>query len=143
MDLGRSPLQPWSGEQIGDPEDIENVLRHHLCGWRLELFRIEELGMVSEIGEGREEFRRRALGLLRPNVQATVAAKEGNASPNGGADTDGRTVQLAREMARMAGSIETWECPDPTAAVRRAEIGTLWVAPGVDLQPPRYRSLML
>jgi hypothetical protein len=55
----------------------------------------------------------------------------------------GQRGELARRIAEISGSIDRWRCPDPRSAVKRAEVGTLWVAEGLDLQPPEHRSLML
>jgi len=131
-------MAAWKGEDAVDWPDLERSLRCFLEGWTLRIFRIEELGMVSELGEGREEFRRRALGLMRPTVQDLVECEEIDE-----ASLEGRKRQLAGEIARLTASIESWESDGSGAAVKRAEIGTLWVADDVELLPPRYRALML
>jgi hypothetical protein len=132
VDLARMPLQRWQGEDLVEPAEIERLLNRHLEHLKLAFFRLELLGMTSELGEGMDDFRRRALGQLRPEIQSLVDT----------AETD-RKGELALNISSIANSIEEWRCTDPTSAVKRAEIGTLWVAEGVALQPPKFRSLMI
>ncbi len=108
-------------------------LTQALAGRTLSFFRIPEIGLVSEIGEGREDFRRRATGGLRPQLQRRLAAEHGA----------GAREQMASELAKLASSIETLELGDVGSWVRRAELGVLLLAPGVRLEAPRYRPLMI
>jgi hypothetical protein len=108
-------------------------LRLALAGRTLSFFRIPEIGLVSEIGEGREDFRRRATGGLRPQLQRRLAAEPG----------PGAREKLASELASLASSIETLELGDLGRLVRRAELGLLLVAPGIRLAAPQYRALMI
>jgi hypothetical protein len=50
---------------------------------------------------------------------------------------------MASELAKLASSIETLELGDVGSWVRRAELGVLLLAPGVWLEAPRYRPLMI
>ena len=133
VDLTRHPLRALPQEPDAEAERLVADLRQVLAGRALSFFRIPEIGLVSEIGEGREDFRRRATGGLRPQLQRRLAAEEGAAARE----------RLASELASLTSSIETLELGDLGRWVRRAELGALLVAPGVRLEAPRYRSLMI
>lgn len=150
IDVSRHPLRVARATPEADVADVEGTLRRALEQRCLHLYRIPTLGLVSEIGEGREDFRRRVTGLLRPELQRRVGEI--------GAQTESRlpwrrraaersradaTNRLAAEVAGLAGSIEDVELPDLTLHIRRAEVGVLLVAPGVRLEAPRHRSLMI
>jgi hypothetical protein len=150
VDVSRHPLRTVRRTPETDVADLEANLRRALERRCLRLYRIPALGLVSEIGEGREDFRRRSTGLLRPEVQRRVA--EINAETTSRLPWRRRAVErrradatsrLAAEVAGLAGSIEDVELPDLTLHIRRAEIGILLVAPGVRLEAPRHRSLMI
>jgi hypothetical protein len=134
VDLTRHPLRALAEEP--EPPDAEGVvadLRQALAGRNLSFFRIPEIGLVSEIGEAREYFRRRATGGLRPQLKRRLAAEQGAAARE----------RMASELASLSSSIETLELGDFGRWVRRAELGALLVAPGVRLEAPRYRPLMV
>jgi hypothetical protein len=134
VDLTRHPLRARGVEP--EPPETESLVagfRQALAGRTLSFFRIPEIGLVSEIGEGREDFRRRAIGGLRPQLQRRLTAKHGA----------GAREQLASELAILAASIETLQLGDLGRWVRRAELGVLLVAPGIRLAAPQYRPLMI
>jgi hypothetical protein len=134
VDLTRHPLRALPEQP--DPPEMEGVeadLRLALAGRTLNFFRIPEIGLVSEIGEGREDFRRRATAGLRPQLERRLAAEPG----------PGAREKLASELASLASSIETLELGDLGRWVRRAELGLLLVAPGIRLAAPQYRALMI
>lgn len=150
VDLAGHPLQQHREVPAATPEEIAPLLSTALASWDLRFFRIAELGLVSELGEGRDDFRRRALGLLRPQVQARVDELSGenrrglswfrrSRKP----DVEDARVRMAAILARLADSIEERAVADVAAAVSRAELGTLMVPDGVTLRPPRYRELMV
>jgi hypothetical protein len=132
VDLARLPLQRWTGEDPSDRSAVEARLADLVNRLDLGLYRIPGLGMVSELGEGRDEFRRRALAILRPKIQHAADSRD-----------DGEAGSMVGAVARIAGSIETWSVPDAAEAVKRAEVGTLWLARGVALEARRDRPLML
>jgi hypothetical protein len=134
VDLTRHPLRVLPEQP--EPPDLEGLvanLRQTLAGRTLSLFRIPEIGLVSEIGEGREDFRRRATGALRPQLQRRLAADQGGATRE----------RMASELASLASSIETIQLGDFGLWVRRVELGVLLVAPEVRLEAPRFRPLMI
>ena len=133
VDLGRHPLRALEDEPAPEAERLEGELRVALAGRGLTFFRIPDLGLVSEIGEGREEFRRRTTGALRPQLQRRLAEEQGAAARE----------QAASQLAALAASIETLGLEDLARWVRRAELGVLLVAPGVRLEAPQYRPLMI
>ena len=133
VDLTRHPLRALAGGPALEGDRLEGELRQALAGRALSFYRIPEIGLVSEIGEGREDFRRRAGAALRPQLQRRLAAGAGAAAKE----------QAASQLAALAASIETLELGDLGRWVRRAEIGALLVAPGVKLEAPKYRPLMI
>ena len=133
VDLTRHPLRALADEPVPEAERLVTDLRQALAGRTLSFFRIPEIGLVSEIGEGREDFRRRATGGLRPQLQRRLAAEQGAAARE----------RIASELVSLSSSIETLELLDFGRWVRRAELGVLLVAPGVRLEAPRYRPLMI
>jgi hypothetical protein len=150
VDLARHPLRPAPGAPDTDVTRVEAELRQALAARPLQLFRIPDIGVVSEIGEGRDDFRRRATGMLRPELQrrvAAIAARSSSRLPWRRRAAERRQAddkaRLAAELATLGGSIETIEVGDLARHVRRAEIGLLLVAPGVRLEAPRHRALMI
>lgn len=152
VDLARYPMRRAGGEGSGGValERVEEELSRMLAGRSLRLFRIPTLGLVSEIGEGREDFRRRATGLLRPEVERRAGEISSRQLPRlpwrrraAERRRDAETTALATELAVLAGSIESTELDDLRRFVRRAEAGELLVADGIRLAPPRHRALML
>lgn len=150
VDVSRQPLRTTTAAPEIDVAEVEATFRRALEQRCLRLYRIPAIGLVSEIGEGREDFRRRATGLLRPEVQRRVA--EMSAEPRPKLPWRRRAAErrhsdaksrLAAEVAGLAESIEDVELPDLTTHIRRAEFGVLVVAPGVRLEAPRHRSLMI
>jgi len=133
VDLTRHPLRALADDPVPEAGSLVTDLQRALAGRRLSFFRIPEIGLVSEIGEGREDFRRRATSGLRPQLQRRLAAEEGAAARE----------RMASELASLSSSIETLELGDFGRWVRRAELGVLLVAPGVRLEAPRYRPLMI
>jgi len=133
VDLTRHPLRALADEPVPEAERLEGELRLALAGRSLSFFRIPQLELISEIGEGREDFRRRASGGLRPQLQRRIAGDREAAVKE----------RIASELAALAASIETAELKDLSRWVRRAEVGVLLVAPGVRLEAPRYRPLMI
>jgi hypothetical protein len=150
VDLSRHPLRPAHAVAEPDAEVLRAELRQALSLLPLRFYRIPDLGLVSEIGEGRDDFRRRAVGGLRPEVQRRVAPLAGEpptrlpwkrrAAERRLADAK---AGLASQLAALIGSMETLELPDLAAHVSRAEVGLLLVAPELELEPPAHRSLML
>ena len=150
VDLGRHPLRVLPEAPGEDGSRLEHDLAAALAGRSLCLFRIPALAMASEIGEGREDFRRRATGVLRPQLQRRLEAPEAGAASRlpwrrraAERAAAGRKEQLAAELTALAGSIETIELDDLGRFVRRAEVGALLVDPSVRLEAPRYRPLMV
>lgn len=150
VDLARHPLRPAPLGYETSPVELEQELRRGLARMPLQLYRMAGIGLVSEIGEGMDDFRRRATGLLRPELQRRIATivgepVDGAHVPRG--DADRRQVdekgRLAAELAGIAGSIEAIELLDATEHIRRAQVGLLLVAPGVRLETPRHRALMI
>jgi hypothetical protein len=133
VDLTRHPLRALADEPVPEAERLEGELRLALAGRSLSFFRIPQLELISEIGEGREDFRRRATGGLRPQLERRIA---------GDRETPVKE-RLASELAALVASIETAEVEDLSRWVRRAEAGVLLVAPGIKLEAPRYRPLMV
>jgi hypothetical protein len=133
VDLTRHPLRALADEPVPEAERLDGELRLALAGRSLSFFRIPQLELISEIGEGREDFRRRATGGLRPQLQRRIAGDRETAVKE----------QLASELAALVASIETLELDDLSQWVRRAEVGVLLVAPGVRLEAPKYRPLMI
>lgn len=152
VDLTRHPLRAAAvaDESVADPEEMVTELRRVLADRSLRLYRIPDIGLASEIGEGREDFRRRATGLLRPEVQRRIDSMTAGprsrlpwrrrAREREEADAKAR---IAAEIAGLADAIETVEFEDLAEQVRRAEVGMLLVAPDVLLEAPRHRSLMI
>lgn len=150
VDLARHPLQPWRDTEPDPDDDAEEELRAMLAQWDLRFFRLQGTGLVSELGEGRGEFRRRASAFLRPEIQSRIDALEAQPLP---ANPDRRSIELKRrseEKSRMAAELtaavsamEEKVVRNPADWVRRAEVGRLWLAPGVQLEQPRNRDLML
>jgi hypothetical protein len=151
VDLGRHPLRALPEAPGEGGVRLEDDLAAALASRTLRLFRIPALAVVSEIGEGREDFRRRATGGLRPQLQRRLEAE---AAPRSSSWLPWRRraaeraaaahkEQLAAELSALAGSIETLELEDLGRYVRRAEVGALLVAPGVTLEAPKYRPLMI
>ncbi len=133
VDLTRHPLRVLSDEPVGEADRLANELRRALAGRRLVFFRLPEVGLISETGEGREDFRRRATGGLRPQLQRRLEGERATAVKE----------RIASELAALVASIEAFELDDLSSWVRRAEVGVLLVAPGVRLEAPRYRPLMV
>lgn len=133
VDLTRHPLRALADEPVPEGDQLEGELRLALAGRSLRLFRIPQLELISEIGEGREDFRRRAAGGLRPQLQRRIEGDRETAVKE----------RIASELAALVASIETAELEDLSRWVRRAEVGVLLVAPGVRLEAPRYRPLMI
>lgn len=150
VDLARHPLQPWRG---GDPlseNDPETQFRAFLADWDLRFFRLRGAELVSELGEGRGEFRRRASALLRPEIQSRIDdldARPLTRTPGRrSAEHEHRSQEksrIAAELSQAVASMEETAVEDPTKCVRRAEVGRLWLAPGVQLHPRRHRDPML
>ena len=74
-DLGRRagrPGEPGAGERSEEApagaECLVEAARQVVSTWRPVLYRHADLGLVSELGEAREQFRRRCLALARPAV---------------------------------------------------------------------------
>jgi len=132
VDLARHPLRALEDEPTPEADRLEDELRQALAGRGLTFFRIPDLGLVSNIGEGREDFRRRTTGALRPELQRRLAAERGAAVKE----------WIASGLAGIAASIETLELEDLGRWVRRAELGVLLVAGDVRLAAPRHRELM-
>lgn len=150
VDLGRSPLRALPAELPPVTDAVEFDLQRALAGRTLQLLRLPQLGMVSEIGEGREDFRRRAIGGLRPQLERRLETARASTSswlPWRRRAAEGavsaQKERLAAELSTLAASIETVELEGLDRHVRRAEVGVLLVAPEVRLEAPRYRSLMI
>ena len=133
VDLTRHPLRALADEPVPEAERLEGELRLALAGRSLSFFRIPQLELISEIGEGSEDFRRRATGGLRPQLQRRIAGDRETAVKE----------QLASELAALVASIETLELDDLSQWVRRAEVGVLLMARGVRLEAPKYRPPMI
>lgn len=146
VDLARHPLQPWRG---GDPlseNDPETQFRAFLANWNLRFFRLRGAELVSELGEGRGEFRRRASALLRPEIQSRIDDLDARPQGRQTAEREHRSQEksrIAAELSQAVASMEETAVEDPTECVRRAEVGRLWLAPGVQLHPRRHRDPML
>ncbi len=135
VDLAGHPLQPWQEPDPYPEDDLAAQLDGFLAGWELRFFRLGPSELVSELGEGRDDFRRRATGLLRPEIQSRIADPP---------ERDSREKsRIASELGQVVASMEEIVVDDPSACVRRAQVGRLWVAPGVHLGPRRPRDPML
>lgn len=150
VDLSRHPLRSAPAASGPDAEVLVEELRRALSVHRLLFYRIPDLGVVSEIGEGKDDFRRRALGGLRPEVERRVAALASRPTsrlPWRRRAAERRLAEdkaaIAAHMAALADSIETFELPGLSTHVNRAQVGLLLVAPALQLEPPTHRSLML
>jgi len=133
VDLTRHPLRALADEPVPEAKRLEGELRLALAGRSLSFFRIPQLELISEIGEGSEDFRGRATGGLRPQLQRRIAGDRETAVKE----------QLASELAALVASIETLELDDLSQWVRRAEVGVLLMARGVRLEAPKYRPPMI
>ena len=77
VDLARHPLQPRPDGASASVDEITALLLEGLELLDLRFYRIAEIGLVSELGEGRDDFRRRAFGLLRAQVQIRIDSISG------------------------------------------------------------------
>lgn len=150
VDLSRHPLRAAETASGADAEQLVGELRRALSAHPLRFYRIPDLGVVSEIGERQDDFRRRALGGLRPEVErraAALASRPTSRLPWRRRAAERRLAEakagLAAHMAALVDSMETLELPDLGAHVNRAQVGLLLVAPELRLGPPAHRSLML
>lgn len=150
VDLARHPLQPWRGTDPAPEDDAEDQLRAMLAQWDLRFFRLRGTGLVSELGEGRGEFRRRASAVLRPEIQRRIDALDTQALPRipglRSVERKPRSLEKSRMAAELSEAISDMEekvVRNPADWVRRAEVGKLWLAPGVQLEFRRNRDLML
>jgi hypothetical protein len=139
VDLSRHPLRPWPKSEAG-VSDIEAELSRLLRGVALRFFRIAETNMVSEPCEGRDAFRRRASGAVRPLIQHRIAS---HSSVKGQEHANRASARLASELARATSTMEQLDVESLAPWVRRADVGELWLAPGVTLAPRRHRDPMV
>ncbi len=150
MDLAGYPLRPKPNMPGADVDEMRPHVMEGLESLDLRFFRIADLGLVSELGEGREDFRRRAMGLLRPELQSRIDSVieqpiskwpwRGNSQQR---KRESARNRMAAELATLANSIEEFQVTDVAGALSRAEVGTLLVPGGAELAPPRYRDLMV
>lgn len=150
VDLSRHPLRTAPGSADTDADALAAELRQALSDLPLCFYRVPDVGLVSEIGEGRDDFRRRAAGVLRPEVQRRLDALAGESPPRlpwrrraATRRINDAKAGLAAQVAALVDSIETLELPSLADHVHRAQVGHLLVAAGVRLEPPRHRRLML
>ena len=150
-DMSGHPMRPVTDRRTPiDTAPIVEELESLLAARPPTFYRIPELGVVSDLGEGREDFRRRVLGALRPVFQQRIDALErapGSRLPWRRRRRDEvrrRTRnELAARLASLANSIESHTCRHPWDTVRRIEIGILLVPDGLDLTPGPPRDPMI
>jgi hypothetical protein len=131
-------------------DEIQQELRSWFARHPLRFYRISGLGAVSEVGEGLDEFRRRVLGSLQPELRRrleNVGAAARSVFPWRRRAQEARRSDTRRELAagvaELSNRIEELAIEDTLAAVRRAEVGLLLVAEGVDLAPRAVTDLMI
>jgi len=152
-DVARHPMRPTARQDATvELEPVISELRAVIATLPLEFFRLPDLDAVSEFGEGREAFRRRVLGVLRPALQQAVDEAAGKAAvrrlrpwrrERAAEMRRRRQAELAGRLSSLAGAMETFTCRDPWSTVRRIEIGILRIPEGVDLTPTSPRDPMI
>lgn len=150
VDLARHPLRPQPEVDQATVDDMTTRLLEGLASWDLRFFRIADLEIVSELGEGRGDFRRRAMGLLRPEIQSRIDRISGQPTSrlpwrrhSQEREREAARTRLASALGSLADSIEERRVPDVAAVVRSVELGTLLVPEGVMLHRARHRELMI
>jgi hypothetical protein len=150
-DLAGHALRVAHGEELElTADEIEQELRSWFDRHPLRFYRFSQLGAVSEVGEGLDEFRRRVMGSLQPEVRRRLEEVDAGAPslmPWRRRAREARRGNARRELAagvaELSNRIEELAIEDAPAAVRRAEAGLLLVAAGVDLAPRHARDLMI
>jgi hypothetical protein len=165
VELARHPLRVWPrGARLDDAlearlgsalDRAKADLESWLASWRLVVLRAPQVGLVSEIGETRDQLRARLLAALRPELQRRLAIRDEDPPSSGGgswlpwrwprkrresAETSARQdgarrlrSELGRGIAGLADSIEELDHASPREAVRQLELGVLVVGPDVEL----------
>jgi hypothetical protein len=115
--VGEPAPELRAGEAELDEARAEAVVSGLLAGWRPELHRAAELGLVSEIGEPRDAFQRRCRVAMGEAVR--VGALQGDAG--------------AATLQAMRASIETRLVEPGAIELLAARVGIAWC--GVADQP--------
>jgi hypothetical protein len=148
VDLSDHPLRAAARyDDMPSFRQLELELRRWLDEWRLRFYASPALALVSEIGEDRDDFRRRVAGLIRPELQRRLDGLSHGARPRlpwrrrkAGQRRAELRAEMVEELARLLAGIEELELSGGAGAVRRAEAGVLVVAEGVTLHPPGLRD---
>ena len=138
-DLVRHPMRAVPGRT--DEVDLDRLVGELSAELRrrgLRFHRIPELGVVSEFGDDESAFRRRVLGVLRPELQRRaeeVGEAPGRLPPcwrRRAAEAGRRSqIELASRLSGLVESMETIECEDPWSSVQRVELGVLLIPEGL------------
>jgi len=143
IDISANALRPLSrAEPNQPPEDLLHDLRHWLGDWSLPFYRQPDLGLVSELGEHREGFRRRVATQLRPHIQKKLREIDQEPLPrlpwrrhSAEEARKAEKQRLAAESALLTEHIETTAIRRLADAVQSVGLGVLFVPPGVELRP--------
>lgn len=143
IDLAHHPLRS-DANPAPPPAVVDRIigsLTMWLESWCLELYRQPDVGLVSELGESRADFRRRLRTAMGPEMQRRIQALE--TAPRAALPWRRRRAatqvaaareQLAETVSTVTDRLEVRRIADPVAAVREAVIGVLRVPPGRELR---------
>jgi hypothetical protein len=150
VDLSRHALSPSSWEPVRPPSaEIAAELVAWFQGRPLRLYRLPALDSVSELGETPDDFRRRMLGLLRPELEErsrSLRSRPVSVWPWRRRAERARRERfkhsIAGEIGELVAEVEEWLSPDPTSVIRRLEVGVMLVGEGIALAAPARKDLM-
>jgi len=113
------------------PPDLPGLLDAGCSSLGLDLYRVRELGVVSELGEPVDAFRSRVLGLMRPEIQKHLEER----APGG----ESAARRIAPAVAAVAHGIERRRLEPLDRFAARREGGILLLAPDVAAELARGR----
>lgn len=151
VDLAGHPVRLWRGQC---PEVRLDSVESELAAWlvrsALSFYRVSKLAVVSELGEGIDDFRRRVLAgvgrELRSRLEETESAPSSQLPWQRRPEEPERARsrrQLAFGVAGLGQDIEQLTVEDPVATIVHGEAGLLLVGAGIHLPSPASRDLMI
>jgi hypothetical protein len=143
VDLAHHPLRsdPHPAPSPAAVDRIIGSLTTWLESWCLELYRQPDVGLVSELGESRADFRRRLRTAMGPEMQRRIQMLEAAPRPalpwrrrRAATKVAAFREQLAGTVSAVTERLDVRRLADPVTAVREAVVGILRLPSGTQLR---------